>query len=179
MFVVWREGPHQPHFPRQWPAWCWLSLWSPFIVIQKAKKADPAAQVQGSQISSRANSGPATQCGKGMASERGHPAQRWWRGQDAHEKGRRRARERASKRGKKGSDVVKMAVANNHTAGIPHFSESGLRGVSPQDPSWWRGLTEPCGNMQTTASVSSLRRVLIIMEILPDPSLGKYNRAVM
>lgn len=42
--------------------------------------------------------------------------------------------ERGRAREEKGSDLVKMAVANNYTAGVPHFSESGLRDVSPKTP---------------------------------------------
>lgn len=74
------EGPHQPHFPLKRPSWCWLWLGSPFIVVQKVKKADSAAQVQGGQISPRANSGPAPRVGKEMASKRGHPVHPWWQG---------------------------------------------------------------------------------------------------
>lgn len=81
------EGPHQPHFPLKRPSWCWLWLGSPFIVVQKAKKPDSAAQVQGGQISPRANRGPAPRVGKEMASKRGHPVHPWWQGLGCSQEG--------------------------------------------------------------------------------------------
>lgn len=53
---------------------------------------------------------------------------------DARKKGRHRGRERARKRGEKGHDLVKMAVTNNYTAGIPHLVLSQASEVCPPRP---------------------------------------------